>query len=356
MPARPPLSGRDVTLNAEVFMCVWSAYAGKCAAAPVLWESFVAIEGIWGGFYTGMVTLQEGVFHSQKCAGHSGVWAQQWSLVDFPGNAGMIHSRTNSGGDQRRAHPFIGCHQRVALVSQGSLGRFQDDIGDFIAVGNRLLQEGRSFNSASKDDASRSPFLADGNQVSLSDIVVNEVEAVYEKTGDMLSALRTAGLGMREESATIFLFADRPGTLGFINLNQHLVCNFSEHGVHLSVTALGLPGAGMEIPGNSVGWVTADGLLHREELSPELELDTRIPDGLLSATEEYLRHNSGVLLGTLCDAAIRPKFPHQKLEYCAVAAYRVLETLLADRRVRLQPREVPGPCGCPGRVFGIELC
>ena len=337
-------------------MCVWSAYTGKSTAAPILWESFTAIEGIWGGFYTGLVTVRDGQFQSQKCAGHSGVRAQQWSIADFSGQAGLIHSRTNSGGDQRRAHPFIGCHGKVALVSQGSLGRFKEQVDRFTLAGNRLLQEGRTFAGASQDGVARRPRLKDGTDVPISEIVANAVESIYEKTGNPLTAMQAVSSELWEESATIFLFADRPEIIGFVNVNQHVVANFSEHGAHLSVTALGLPGAGMEIPGNSVGWISAEGDFHRERISPSLQLDTRVPPGLLSAVEEYLRGNPGTLLGTLCDNVVKPRFPQQMLEYRAVAAYRVLETLIADGRARLQPREVPGPCGCPGRVFGIELC
>ena len=89
-------------------MCVWCAYAGDQQAAPLLWESLRKIEGLWGGYYTGLVTMDENGLHWEKCVGCTEVWQKQFQLKDFPGCAGLAHSRTPSGGDEHRAHPFVG--------------------------------------------------------------------------------------------------------------------------------------------------------------------------------------------------------------------------------------------------------
>ena len=41
-------------------MCVWSAYAGKKQAAPIMLEAINKTEGFWAGFYTGLATCHEG--------------------------------------------------------------------------------------------------------------------------------------------------------------------------------------------------------------------------------------------------------------------------------------------------------
>ena len=44
-------------------MCVWCAYSGKRQAADVLIECGERIEGLWSGFYTGLVTCDDRGMH-----------------------------------------------------------------------------------------------------------------------------------------------------------------------------------------------------------------------------------------------------------------------------------------------------
>ena len=338
-------------------MCVWSAYAGDRQAAPLLWESLRKIEGVWGGFYTGLVTMDEQGLHWEKCAGCTEVWQKQFSLKNFPGCAGMIHSRTLSGGGADRAHPFVGADGVVAAVSQGSAGLFKDEAPKFIACANAMLARGRKCRSAIpevSEDAARIFMLTDGTRASMSDIVVNAVEEQYLQHGDPVRAMKSVCGMLPEESATIFLFRDRPGFLGFVNVNQRVVCDFEEHAVWLSVTSLGVPGYAMEVPGNSVGFVTASGEFHRERLSGSYPvIDTRIPEKAVGAFRTAVRENPGLSLGKLCDLAICPLFEHVSLEYRAVTAYRALETLVREGEIRLEETLTPGWNNIPGRVFRI---
>ena len=315
-------------------MCVWCAYAGKREAAPLLWDSLKRIEGIWGGYYTGMVVNDGKQLNWKKCAGHMGIWESRFSLNDLPGTTGLIHSRTASGGDDRRSHPFVGINSEVALVSQGSFGIFQRD--PFIACGNRMLAEGRKCRSAVADKTTL-PTLSDGTQVCMSDIVVNAVEAEYLKHRDPMAAMLTVCSVLTEESSTIFLFRDRPGFIGFVNANQHVVYDFEQDGVYLSVTRIGLPGYGTEIPGNSAGYVTADGELYRRPLGKLYQpIDTRIPGGALDAFREYLQQYPRVLLSEVCDKAVRPLLRHEMLEYRAVTAYNILETFYFAGHIKME--------------------
>ena len=337
-------------------MCVWSAYAGNRPAAPLLWESLRKIEGIWAGFYTGLVTLADDGLHWEKCVGCTEVWQQKYHLDEFPGCTGLIHSRTASGGDANRAHPFVGADGVVALVSQGSTGIFKDNVEKFTACGNTMLARGRKCRSAIKEEATRSFVLTDGTRASMSDIVVNAVEEQYLLHGDPVAAMKTVCSSLPEESATIFLFRGRPDFIGFVNVNQHVVYDFEKDGVWLSVTSLGVPGYAVEIPGNSVGFVTAAGEFHCERLTEDYPpIDTRIPEKALPAFRTAIKENPGLTLGKLCDIAVRPLFEHKSLEYRAVTAYRMLETLAAAGEIRFEPELVPGWKDVPGRNFKTYL-
>ena len=335
-------------------MCVWSAYAGKKQAAPLMLEALKKTEGIWAGFYTGMAVCSDGKLTFAKCTGHTGVFEERFNTADLQGTTGIAHSRTNSGGGDDRAHPYVGVKGIVALVSQGSIGVFADEVSRYSEVARRLYDGGCRMRSGCSPELVRpNPafIMPDGNQVALSDIVVNEIECEYLKHGDIVKAMRTASGYMLEESCSICIFADKPGVIGFINMNQRVGYSFEEDGVYMGTTQWAFPGAFMEIPGNSVGYVTADGIYHREELG-KFNVNSRIPDGIASAILACLKENPGLQMGQLCDQAVRPcGFVKGELDYHALAAYRALEALIKADLITYEAVEAPGSTGVPGRMF-----
>ena len=78
-----------------------------------------------------------------------------------------------------------------------------------------------------------------------------------------------------------------------------------------------------------------------------------LPKELLKASLEYSAANPGCFLANVADFALKPLFPPETLNYRVGAAYRVLETLLMEKLVRLEQRETTGSAGMPGTVFGI---
>ena len=83
------------------------------------------------------------------------------------------------------------------------------------------------------------------------------------------------------------------------------------------------------------------------------ETETFLPRGMVMTALDYIRNNPGSLLPHVLDAALKPLFPANKLDYRVGAAYRVLETLLAEGLVKLVPEERTGSAGAPGTLFGI---
>lgn len=339
-------------------MCVWSAYAGKKQAAPIMLEAIKKTEGFWAGFYTGLATCHEGKLYFDKCAGHAAIFEKQFNIADYPGVTGIAHSRTNSGGGANRAHPFVGTEGIVALVSQGTIGIFADQVANFSKVARRLYDEGRRMRSGSSTDGARPApefIMPDGNQVSLSDVVVNEIESEYMKHGDIVKAMRNASGYMLEESCSICIFADKPGVIGFINMNQRVCYSFEEDGVYMGTTREAFPGNFMEIPGNSVGYVTADGVFHREALG-DFKVKTHIPENLVPAATVCLKENPGLTLGALCDKAIRPAgYPKGELDYHTLATYRTIEALISAGMVKYEEVFTPGATGVEGRYYTWSL-
>ena len=89
-------------------MCVLCGYIGKEPAAPILLRMGERMQGLWSGYYTGIGTLgDDGIIRHYKTTGYSRHWRERFSTDDLPGTMGFFHSRTNSGGDAKYAHPFV---------------------------------------------------------------------------------------------------------------------------------------------------------------------------------------------------------------------------------------------------------
>lgn len=337
-------------------MCVWTAYAGKKEAAPVVYEALRKTEGYWAGFYTGIASCSEGKLYLKKCCGHTGTFAEKFNFADLPGNMAIAHSRTASGGLDNRAQPHISSRGLVALHSQGSVGVFADQRHQYTDVLLKLYAEGcrpRSGGPA-ENGMKEHPGLTtpDGKQISAADVENNAIESCYMKNGgDVVSALREAALPLPGEHCSICLFADKPGLIGFINMNQRICYAFEDDGVYMGTSMDSLPGAGMEIPGNSIGYVTADGTLHLEKLGDH-KINSFIPDGLAQVVIDYLKENPKSLIAHICDKAVRPHFNKGELDYHALAIYRVMEELHKAGIVTWEASERPySSTGIPGRGF-----
>ena len=338
----------------EFFMCVWSAYTGKKAAAPILFESLKKIEGFWSGFYTGLVTCSDGKFQMGKVLGNIDCWREKYDTADFAGTCGLIHSRTNSGGDERWSHPFIGSSGKVAVISQGCSGIFKNtsDIL-FDEWGNEMVKNGKVFSSSIYGLPKRYPQLADGGQVHCAEVFAQALEYYYEQLGEPLEAMKKVFSVLALEDVTLALFADLPGVIGYANVNQHIVCRRDEDGVYLSTTALGLPdGCGTELPCNSMGLITPESM-HIEFFDSLPLTEMELPENMLKDSYEYIRSNPGCLLSSVVDNVLKPQLQPGVLNYRVGAAYRILETLLKENMIIFKTDSVTGAMGMPGTVFRL---
>jgi hypothetical protein len=340
-------------------MCVWVAYTGKRESAPVLWECAKRIEGLWSGYYTGIVSNDGKKLRLAKVAGYSRLWEENYSLSDMPGSAGLWHSRTNSGGDQRKAHPFLGSKGQVALVSQGSAGVFADRGPIHKQMMNRHLRERMFFDSASEPLGNKYCTLENGKQVHCSDFVAQLIEKEFLRTGKHIDALRHALTEYREEADSIVTFLDQPERLYFATTNQRIVAAKYADGIALSITSLAFgnnsPKA-TELPVNSVGYIDAN-TLHIEKLSPIYDnIDDTMPDGCVKAMREYLHKNGPSPLAHICDGAIAKLHSGEGIQCRAISTYRALETLYFNGEIELIQQEKQSPAnGITGIAYLVKL-
>lgn len=339
-------------------MCVWSAFIGNKEAAPEVWRTGTAIEGFWSGFYTGIATVDENGIHSRKCCGYSKHWLERFALKDFPGKAGLFHSRTNSGGDDAWGHPFVGTNKKVAIVSQGNDGVFPD-MTPWAELGNELTANGKVFTArAFNVPLKRYPILSDGAKVHTAEILAHSVEYFYEQSGDAVQAIRKTWERVHEEGITLFLFSDQPEKIYFINMNQSGVLHFTPEGVYASSSrmAFGLPLVKhTELPLNSVGFFTVSGICSEALPDPGFPILDRIPEGVMTAALKFLKENPDSSMAQITDQGFGPLFPASGIRLRAFTAHRLIETLAAEGWISGKNCEVEGPCGTRGITTRFSL-
>lgn len=332
-------------------MCVVCAYSGSRNAAEELWKMGVRIEGLWSGFYTGIATIDNGLINSQKCCGYSKYWQEKFNLADFCGNTGLFHSRTNSGGDDAWAHPFTGNAKKVSLAGQGNDGVFSD-MSIWAEAGNRAAAEGKFFPAHSFNvPLKRYPVLADGAKVHVSEIMAQVVENTYEKTHDAMHSVREAASNLKEESITYLIFHDIPNRIYFINMNQRGALYFAEDGVYAASSLLAFGDTQVkytELPLNSIGYFSSNGLYSEAMPSTGYPFHDRIPDGVVKAAVDFLKKNPDSTMAQITDGGFGPLFPSEGIRLRSMTAHHIIETLLFEKMISFKNVEVEGPCGTKG--------
>ena len=334
-------------------MCVWMGVLGCEDASRKAIGMLKKTEGIWGGFYTGMVTLCNGEFRSDKIMGDTGKWDN--CFTPFPGRIALVHSRTASGGGSVWGHPFIA--SEIASAAQGSSGIFKQENALFAEAGNRLLREGIEFSSADFSfPPGRYTTLVNGAQVHVSEIITQAVNREYQKCGDRFEAIRRGFGPLPVESVFVFIFRDDPEAFYLGNVNQRVIFGEDREGLYIGTTSIAFPtgiGRLTEVPGNTIAKIGRDEVVFRR-FSAKYAEEPEIPEGAETAFTSWLAANPGALLGHIADNALRPLFPEGILAQCAVCAWRILEKLYASGRIRFE--SVPWEYEeSGGRIFRLYL-
>ncbi|OGV53617.1 MAG: hypothetical protein A2017_02855 [Lentisphaerae bacterium GWF2_44_16] len=324
-------------------MCTWAGYIGEKDACRTLVEMGKKVEGIWSGFYSGIVTLDDKGFHYDKVIGNINCLEEKGIISGFTGNIGLFHSRTNSGGGSEWAQPFVIPEKTLAVVGQGSRGFFSDE--PIIESGNRMLDLGRYFTSSAKP-CGRYPLLNDGKEAHVTEIITQAIAVEYETCGNHTDAICRILAKLPLESVFIFIFKDDPRSIYLGNINQRIVIGKDASGTYLGTSSLAFPESTnwlTEIPGNTVAKVSMDGIeLKTLSWEKKLQPEEQFPYGIEQAFFEYVAENPGCFLAEIVDNALKPLFNGKKLQRRAVAGYQTMERLLKAEKIYLKTLEIPG--------------
>jgi glutamine---fructose-6-phosphate transaminase (isomerizing) len=327
-------------------MCVLAAYNGDEPAAPILLDMLSRIEGLGGGFYTGVATIHEGQLHWQKVVGDVAALTAQTGARDLPGTIGIAHSRTPSGGGREWGHPFIGNSGDLAYVANGAQGHYEGRT-DCTAAGNALLQAGYSFRSAVPEDVGSYPRLLDGNSVHFSEIMCLAIEENLRQTWSLLDATSRAFQEWPSEIVGLSLDASSPDHFVASRINQPLVIGRSANATYAATTRIGFPAGTiwhMLMPGNTAAAVYED---HIEAQPFDVEARPVAAQPSLQRLNELVvpaLQQEPQSIGGLC-SLITPLWPENQLPQSAMVIYEAVAGLLEAGQVELVTERVPGMFG-----------
>ena len=331
-------------------MCNIAGYVGARPAAPIIMEMLRREEGFAGGYYSGLATMLGGKIFSEKLTGDVTRLVGTTRALDCPGNIGIAHSRSKSGGGDEWAHPFIGIRGGKAVtayVANGSIGCFADRIDEFSRLSAALDAAGYEFTSRNYEVETRKyPTLADGVAVHMSDSMCQLILRNIDDGMESVSAMESAFCEMPSEIVGLLLSLNEPDSITYSRINMPMFLAFAEHGAYLASTPLAFPedaGEPLLLPAGSSGRVFAnrfESVNYKKRPASIAPID----DALLS--KAYMKAcevlaQSEKSFSELC-REIAPLFEKADCKPTAALMYRILCALAKEGKLSITEKRVGG--------------
>ena len=324
-------------------MCNIAGYVGDRPAAPILIEMLRRQEGLDGGYYTGIATIHNGRIHYAKLTGDLQHLLENSDAANLPGNIGIIHSRTRSGGGDEWAHPFIGKslgRPAIAYIANGSGGYFNDLKPKFNALADNLFSEG--YEMTVED-----PKYQNYNKlVHMSDLLCQDITRHIDEG---ISPAEAMGMGFCELPAEIvglMLATKTPDAITWSRLNMPVNLAFTEHGAYLSSTATAFPadaGEPIELPPCCSGTVTKDGYTAQKFKDPPAAvppIDAKLRADAYALIERTLKERE-CTFGDLRKVVYPAFFKDQICPPGNLLIYSVLYALQKEGRLQSRTERLP---------------
>ena len=331
-------------------MCNIAGYVGSRRAAPIIMEMLRREEGFAGGYYSGLATMCEGKIFSEKLTGDVTRLVGTTHAIECPGNIGIAHSRSRSGGGDEWAHPFIGLRDgeaRIAYVANGSLGCFAERLSEFSDLTLRLAEEGYTYLSRTFGvETKRYPTLADGSAVHMSDTMCQLILRNLVSGMDSVAAMEAAFCEMPSEIVGLLLNLKEPDSIAFSRINMPMFLAFAEHGAYLASTPLAFPddaGEPILLPAGSSGRVFADrfeATKYKKRPASIAPIDAALIAKAYAKVREVLSTTEKTF-SELC-REVAPLFPKADCKPTAALTYQILYALKRENVLVLTEKRVPG--------------
>lgn len=328
-------------------MCNIAGYVGERDAAPILIEMLRREEGWAGGYYSGIATIHEGKIYYAKITGDTDRLVSLTNAAKLPGKIGIIHSRSNGGGDDEWSHPFIGPDKKIAYICNGSAGFFKnaEKRND---LARELARDGYPMRSHCPVQIGTYPCFEDGSSVHMSDVMCQLIARNMDAGMDSQAAFEKSYCEMPSELIGLLLSLDSPDAIVWSRFNLPCRVAFAPHGAYLASTALAFPedadpASILQLPALSCGKVYRDRYTVKRFDNPPavcapadaraFALGYEIIIGKLAEKECRVGELSKLILPAFAEADIAERMP---------VVYGVLESLNRQGRLEIVRSRVAG--------------
>lgn len=245
-------------------MCNMAGYIGKKNAAEVLIDMMRREEGLAGGYFTGIATLDGGRIASAKLIGDTERLLRLTDAASLRGNVGLMHSRSKGYGDGEWAHPFLGVRDgntEMAYIANGGMGFFAPRADERTAIADGLLRDGYELRSRKDEKKNVHIKLSDGAAVHVSDVMCQLIYRNIRSGLEPRAAMEKAYTDMPGEIAGLLLAPSVPDGIVWSRISMPIFVAFASHGAYIATSSLAFPedaGEPILLPANSSGVIYAD--------------------------------------------------------------------------------------------------
>ena len=318
-------------------MCNIAGYTGNRQAAPILIDMMRREEGYWGGYYTGIATIDNGRVYHAKVVGDVETLVRETDALRLPGTTGIIHSRTPSGGDREWAYPFVSCDGKVAFVENGIIGSFEKTT-DFPAAAMDLKKKGHKLSSCTTDEIKGYPRLPDGTSVHYSEVQCHLLEELLYSGLQPLEAMRELLRRWPCEDVGVAIHHAHPNKIFAARFNQPMTLARAKGEAFISTTPLAFPEQdfiGVDIlPANACYEISANGLSVINAIDSAVRVCPITPavfaQALQDVTAKLQAAKEPVPFSVVAETCT---FPQGGIPQMALLGYLVLESLLKSGKV-----------------------
>lgn len=326
-------------------MCNIAGYIGGHRAAPILIDMMRRQDGFGGGYYTGLATIHEGKLYSAKVVGGIDKLLRETNALDLPGTVGIIHSRSNSGGDVEWGHPFLSNDGNMAMVVNGHRGLICTREQQNAAV-QSLDEDGYHFRSRVPQTIGDYPIFADGSCAHVSEALTLMTERHHKNGKSPEEAMAATYCELPDQIVGLAVFADEPDAIIVARRDQPMMIGRTADATYLATTAIAFPAEEQYVGIDPIP-VASSGTIRRDSRVFHSFPPAKIPVGeitsdiickaramLLDSLEKQNGEPASImkLMPTLGDL-----FPTGTLPQKWMLGYEALRPLLADGTVEIVP-------------------
>ena len=187
-------------------MCGILAYLGKEPALPILLEGLRRLE--YRGYdSSGLAVMEDSQVLCQKAPGKIEALEERLADVEWPGYAGIAHTRwaTHGQPSELNAHPHSDCRERIFVVHNGIIENHQ-------SLKEQLLSRGHEFTSETDTE-----------------VLAHLIEEYHQE--GLLQAVKQALLLVQGTYGIAVLSADHPGKIVMAVKGSPLILGIGDKGI-----------------------------------------------------------------------------------------------------------------------------